>query len=138
MQHRKRLTVLLDKYTANAITEEEHAELFHLIASGDYDDLLEEHFTLQFYGKEHPGTHMQAELAHIIMQKILIAEKQNALLLQKSTPFRSPLRFSIVAVFTGLVVLSFFVVSRIGSRHSFTTRAAKKLSYRLQAKAARA
>ena len=121
MEHRERLIALLDKYTSNAITEQEQADLFHLISTGDHDDLLEGHFSRQFSRKDLPGADMPDAMAHDLMQKILSAEKQNACLLPQINKSRTILRWSIAAAFTGVVLASLFFAFRPGSQAVYTS-----------------
>lgn len=132
MQQSERLTALLDKYTANTITKEEHAELFCMISTGDHDDLLEEHFRLQFYRKELLGVDMPAAKAHELMQKIFSAEQQNARLLPQSNLVKPVLRWSIAAAFIGLILVSLFFMSRPGSPLSSPSISAKFASGMLE------
>jgi hypothetical protein len=76
MESREKLLLLLDKYTTNTITASEHDELFHLIASGQYDLLLEEHFNAHIHDASIPPVEMHPQRAEEVMQKIRSAEKQ--------------------------------------------------------------
>lgn len=112
MQEKKRLSILLEKYITNSISDDEQAALFSLIEKGEQDDLMEEHLSQQFYAKDVPGADMSPDKAHVLMQKILGAEKENSRLLPIVNPLRKFLRFEIAAVVMVILLTTVFLLTK--------------------------
>lgn len=81
MHQPEKFLSLLDKYVASSITEGEHNELLLLIASGEYDYLLDEHFYSIFHQQDIPGNGLHPQRAQAIIDNIRHSEKRTSRLL---------------------------------------------------------
>jgi transmembrane sensor len=106
MQSHERFSGLLDKYISGIISQAEQNELFLLIATGEYDHLLEDHFHASFHHAIIPGADMPSQRAQDIKQKILHAEKHTAHLLPGIFRKKKTMVWYMAAAITGLLGLA--------------------------------
>jgi hypothetical protein len=98
---------LLNEYASGTIIPERHDELFSLIATGDYDDLLSGHINGSLYNPGLPETILSPFRAQQILQNILSAEKKNAPVIRIAFPSKKVLRRMITAaVIIGLLLVT--------------------------------
>ncbi|MHA4809509.1 FecR family protein [Flavitalea flava] len=139
MQSHEHFLSLLDKFTAGTVSAEDQNELFSLIASGQYDHVLAEHFKVSF-AAESLGTPSSENMDPAnprseAMQKILkgiLAEKQHPVQSQYSPDYLKIIqghksgsissgfrkfRWVIAASITGLLAIGIYLVAGIASKH---------------------
>ncbi len=106
MLSQERFWTLLDKYTSGIITAKEYDELFSLIASGQFDHLLEAHFQANFYNDALPGVDMPSHRTQELLRNIFNAEKHTAHLLPGIFRKKKTARWYMAAIITGLLAIT--------------------------------
>ncbi|MEP7142621.1 MAG: FecR family protein [Ferruginibacter sp.] len=112
MLDREKFKTLLEKYTLDKISSEEHSEFLAAVTSGIYDDLLLQHIenNLQHISTDITGTNLPPHRSADILYKILSSEKQNSLLIPKTSAKVKIIRWAIAAAFTGAVIFSAYLL----------------------------
>lgn len=106
MQSRKRFLELLNKHIDNSLSPQEHDELFKLIASGQYDDLLHQHFESGIQQKEIAGADLPPYRAQEILMKVLNSEKHTSKIIPVLIRKKKIVRWSIAASIIGLLSIA--------------------------------
>jgi transmembrane sensor len=123
MESQNHFLWLIDKYISGAITQAEQDELFILIATGEYDQLFEEHFKTSFHRSTIEGANMPSQRARDIMQYILHSEKHTVRLLPAIFRKKRIVRWSVAASIVGLLVLTaLLLTTKEKDRNASTAR----------------
>lgn len=110
MLNGERFIVLLDKYVANEIAPEERSELFAAISSGEYDELLARDIDRKLQATTIEGTNLPPHRSAEILHKILSSEKQNLLLLPKTSGKIRVFRWAAVAAVASAIIFSIYFI----------------------------
>jgi ferric-dicitrate binding protein FerR (iron transport regulator) len=114
MQSQERFLTLLEKHTSNNISSGEHSELLYLISSGKYDQLIAEHFQARFREGDLPGTDIHPQRKQEIINKILVAEKQNSRILPGAFPKKNLFRWAAIAAsVAGMIACAVYFLPKI-------------------------
>jgi transmembrane sensor len=117
MHSKEGFLTLLHKYTSDQITAEEQDELFLLIASGEYDHLLEEDIALRYSDDALPTGGLDPEKAARIREHVVHAERHTAHILPGIFRRKQIRRWSAAAAVIGLLIMSGYFFSGV-RRHA--------------------
>lgn len=110
MLNRENFKILLDKYTLDKISPEEHSELFNCISTGNYDDIILQHIEINLQATNSRGANLPPHRSADILHKILSSEKQNSLLILKTSTKAKIIRWALAAaIFIAIAFSAFFL-----------------------------
>ena len=101
----ERFLLLLQKYADGLITLKEHDELFHMLASGQYNHLIERHLDEDIKEKSGPEVDLPPYIAQEIVHNIFAAEQSTVRALPTKSPFTIK-RWLVAASVAACVIVS--------------------------------
>ena len=105
----ERFLLLLQKYADGFITLKEHDELFHMLASGQYNHLLDRHLDGAIKEKSGPEVDLPPHIAQEIVHNIFEAEQSTARALPKKNPFPVMRWLAAASVAACVVVAAYYL-----------------------------
>jgi transmembrane sensor len=120
MLNREQFIILLEKYTSDKISAEEHSEFFAAVTSGTFDDLLLQHIenNLQPGNINSDAANLAPHRSADILHKILSSEKQNTLLIPGTSARIRIIRRAAAAAVIAAIAFSAYLLNNKGNNNT--------------------
>lgn len=122
MLNREKFALLLEKYTLGKISPEERSEFLEAVSSGIYDDLILQSIenNLQDDNTGMAGANLPPHRSADILHKILSSEKQNSLLITKTSARVRFVRWAVAAVIIGAVTFAIYFLKNAQNKSQYS------------------